>query len=406
MFLNHPLKDFKFIIGHMRFKDLPPNVRHTFYYDIKAGMLIGIFGGFLLPFITIVGRKIGASDFQIALLTAAPYLANAFALLWTEDLFGKGRVWYVVWPCVLGRGLLLAMFFITGPFYYTLLIFIYMFITAIPFPSYAFIMKTNYPDELRGRLMAYARVATAVFWTASSAAGGWVLERGTFNYRYIFPIAAVFGVLSALQFSSIKVRGEKRQKESFSGITRLSLPLKDSSFRKFLIAYTFFESGLLLALPVYPLVLVDQAHISNFATGIYGSAYSSMWLAGFFFWGHFLDRHTERWALVAVFLVACFVPVLYILSRDIFILGVAQGISGFVFAAIELTNYIVITRVARPKEVPYYMAANIALGGARGAIAPFIGTALLAARGADAVFYISLLLMGISLLLAWNMLKK
>ena len=73
-------------------KKLPLFVRHTFYYDLKAAILFGIFGGALLPFIAIVGRKIGATEFQIALLMAAPYIANTFALLWTEDVFGTGRV--------------------------------------------------------------------------------------------------------------------------------------------------------------------------------------------------------------------------------------------------------------------------------------------------------------------------
>ena len=115
-------------------KSLPLSVRHTFHYDLKAAMLFGVFGGAFLPFIAIVGRKIGATEFQIALLMAAPYIANTFALLWTEDIFGKGRVWYVVWPNVAGRAVLFAIFFVADPFDYTLIIFVYMLITAIPVP--------------------------------------------------------------------------------------------------------------------------------------------------------------------------------------------------------------------------------------------------------------------------------
>jgi hypothetical protein len=233
----------------MRFDELPPRVRHTYYYDLRAAVLIGVFGGLLLPFVSVVGRKIGATDFQIALLAAAPYLANLFALFWTEDLFGRGRVWYVVWPCVVGRGLLVAMFWVYTPSWYTALIFVYMFITAIPFPSYASIMKTNYPDELRGTLMSSVRGRTALFWIASSALAGVVLERSTWNYRYVFPLAAFFGVLAALQFRAIRVEREDKKKGSLSGIKGLAVPLKDRSFLKFLTVYTFFETGLLLALP-------------------------------------------------------------------------------------------------------------------------------------------------------------
>lgn len=378
------------IINRMRFKDLPLHARHTFYYDLRSGLLIGVFGGFLMPFIPIIGRKIGATDFQVALLTASPYIANTFTLLWTEDVFGKGRVWYVVWPGALGRLILLGMFYVTAPLWYTAVIFAYMIVTAIPFPSYASIMKTNYPDEHRGRLMAYVRVGIAVTWVAASALAGWVLEKDTYNYRYIFPAAAIFGALSALQFRSIRVRREKRERASFAGPGHLLRPLRDGAFLRFVTVYSLFEFGLLMALPVFPLVLVDEVGISNLATGVYGSVFSSMWLLGFFFWGRQLDAHPVKRVLVLIFAIAAATPLLYLFTRDVYALGLAQAAAGFTFAALELTNYVVITRIASEGEVARYTAANIAIGGIRGATAPFLGTALFAVAGGGAVFGISL----------------
>src|SRR3989338_6616004 len=205
-------------------KKLPLFVRHTFYYDLKAAILFGIFGGALLPFIAIVGRKIGATEFQIALLMAAPYIANTFALLWTEDVFGTGRVWYVVWPNVIGRAVLISMFFVIDPFAYTLVIFIYMLITAIPFPSYASVMKTNYPGRERGRLMSYIRVGTACSWIIASRVAGWVLEKGTENYHYRFSVASLFRILSALEVGNIRIRWETRKKEGLAAFSHITAP--------------------------------------------------------------------------------------------------------------------------------------------------------------------------------------
>ncbi|OGP33537.1 MAG: hypothetical protein A2X93_06720 [Deltaproteobacteria bacterium GWC2_56_8] len=393
------------IINRMRFKDLPAHVRHTFYYDLRSGLLIGVFGGLLMPFIPIIGRKIGASDFQVALLAASPYIANTFTLLWTEDVFGRGRVWYVVWPGVLGRLILLGMFYVTAPFWYTVVIFAYMIVTAIPFPSYASIMKTNYPDEHRGKLMAYVRVGIAVSWVAASALAGWVLEKDTYNFRYIFPVAAVFGALSALQFRSIRVRREKREREPFAGTSHLLRPLKDGAFLRFVTVYSLFEFGLLMALPVFPLVLVDEVGISNLATGVYGSIFSMMWLLGFFFWGRQLDAHPVKRVLVLIFAIASATPLLYLFTRDIYALGVAQATAGFTFAALELTNYVVITRIASEGEVARYTAANIAIGGIRGATAPFLGTALFAVAGGGAVFGVSLAMCVGALVLAPMMVR-
>lgn len=381
------------------------NTRRTFYYDMRSAMLFGIFGGLFFPFMAIVGRKIGATDVEIAITVAAPYVANTFALLWTEDVFGVGRVWYVVWPNAAGRALLTAMFFVASPLWYVALIFAYMLVTAPAFPSYASIMATNYPGSVRGRLMAVVRAAIALLWIAASAIGGWYLEKGTGNYRYLFPLAALFGVLSALQFSRIKVRREKRQRENFGSVSELVAPLFDARFRRFILVYSLFEFSFLLANPVYPLVLVDEVGISNWATGVYGSIFSGAWLAGFFFWGRFMDKHNLRRTLVAVFLVSCLMPLIYLISRSVFVLGFAQAGAGILFSAVELIGYVAITRMAGVRDVPRYMAAHVAIGGLRGAIAPFMGTKLYSSAGGGAVFGVSLALGVISVAFAWSFLK-
>lgn len=355
-------------------------------------MLAGVFGGCLFPFLAIIGRKIGATDLQVALIVSSPYVANAFALLWTEDILGKGRVWYVVWPAAAGRALLLAMFFVATPFWYTLLIYIYMIVTAVPFPSYASIMKTNYPDESRGRLMSYVRVGNAVIWIGASALAGAVLDADTWNFRYVFPFAAVFGVLSALQFGAVKVRGEKPGRERLTGIDHLTAPLRDRAFLRFILAYTLFELGVLIALPVYPLVLVDELNISNAAAGVYGSVYSGFWLLGFFLWGFTLDRLLIRKTMLIFFGAAALIPLIYFASRDIVILGAAQALAGLVFAASDLIGYVLITRLASPQDVPRYTAAHIALGALRGLIAPLAGTYIAGAMGAKTVFFAAFLL--------------
>lgn len=381
-----------------RIKTLPLRVRHTFYYDVKAAALFGIFGGSFLPFVAIVGRKIGATEFQISLLTAAPYIATAFAIFWTEDILGKGRVWYVVWPNVVGRAFLFSMLFVASPFAYTLVVFIYMIITAIPFPSYASVMKTNYPDEARGRLMSYVRVGSACFWIVASIITGWILEKNTYNYRYIFPVAAIFGILSALEFGRIKVRLEKKKKQRLEALSHLTAPLKNKPFLKFIIIYSIFEFGLLLWLPLYPLILVDKVHISNIATGIFGAIYSGMWLLGFFFWGRFIDRHTLSNSLKLFFIVTAFIPLIYLLTHNIWFLAIAQGIAGITFAAIELIGYVVITRMSHHRETPRYMAVYAVFGGVRGITAPFLGPVIMNNFSAEAAIALSLLLMAVAFL--------
>lgn len=381
-------------------RKLPLFVRHTFYHDLKAAMLFGIFGGAFLPFIAIVGRKIGATEFQIALLISAPYIANAISMFWTEDIFGRGRVWYVVWPNVIGRAVLFAMFFVKSPSHYTIIIFLYMLITAIAFPSYASVMKTNYPDRERGKLMGYIRIGTAFLWIPCSITAGWILEKGTENYHYIFPIAALFGILSAIEFGNIKVRREGKKKEDLAAFSHITAPFKNMPFRRFLVIYSIFEFGLMLSLPLYPLIQVDRAHIPNLVAGIFGTIFSGTWLIGFFFWGRFIDKHPLSSLLALLFLVSATVPLIYLLTYNLWLLSLAQGILGFISAAIELIGYVVITRMASQKETPRYMALHIVLGGIRGAIAPFLGPVIMNGIGTETAFGISTIFMVSALMLA------
>ena len=386
---------------------LSQTARQTFHHDLRSAILFGIFGGLVLPFVTIIGRKIGASEFQIALLTATPFIANIFSLFWTEDIFGKGRIWYVVWPGAIGRALILGMFFVSTPFSYTLLIFLYMAITAIPFPSYAYVMKANYPDSERGRLMSYVRLGNAGMWILASIIGGWVLEKGTGYYHYLFPMAAVFGVLSAFEFGRIRMECKDEEKpacennkEKAVTLSHLAAPFKNKVFRRFLASYSMFEFGLLLALPVYPLVLVDEVHISNIVAGVYGSIVAAFGLVGFFFWGRFIDRYTTKRTIPAVCLIAACIPLIYLSSRNLWILGTAHAFSGLTYAAMELIGYVVITRMSSNSEVPRYMAVHIAISGLRGSTAPFLGIAVMSAYGASSVFGLSLFLVLLGFLFA------
>ncbi len=368
---------------------IPFRARPTFFYDFKSALLFGTFGGLFIPFISIMGRKIGGTPFQIALLTAAPFIANLFSIFWAEDILGKGRVWYVVWMSAFGRACLLFMPFATTPPVYVLLIVLYFIVTAFALPAYASIMKTNYPTEYRGRLMGYVRVGSASAWIIASWIGGRVLEQASTNYRYLFPVAAIFGILSALEFGRIRVPLEKREMNNGIEWGELKKTLSNKEFLRFIIAFSAFEFGYLLSSPLFPLVLVDYSHISNQAAGIFGALFSGFYLLGFFYWGHFLDRHPKGLALSLTLLFTSAIPFMYLLSTNLWVLGIAQALTGFVAAAVELVAMIIITNITANHNVSRYMAVHITFSGIRGTIAPFLGTALMGLIGFKGVFGMS-----------------
>ena len=119
--------------------------------------------------------------------------------------------------------------------------------------------------------------------------------------------------------------------------------------------------------------------------------YSVMWLAGFFFWGRFIDRHTLSNSLRLFFAITAIIPFIYLTTYNIWFLAIAQAVAGITFAAIELIGYIVITRMSEHKETPRYMAVYVVFGGIRGATAPFLGTMLMKNFSAETAIAVSLM---------------
>jgi MFS family permease len=364
-----------------------------------AAMYYGIFGGLLIPFFPIIGRKIGASNIEIALLMAAPYLTSLMTFLLTEDIFGKGRMCYVVWFNIIGRSFLLLMFFIYSPGYYTLIILLFFFLSAFAIPSYAFVMKSNYPDEQRGRLMGYVRIGMAVLWIIASWAGGYILDKETGYYRYVFPAAALFGILSAWEFGKIRIRREVKAKiKAVPVLDIIKTPLMDRAFLRFIISYTVFEIGFLMVMPLYPIVMVDYLHISNFQTGVLGSVFSFFWLLGFFFWGWYMDKYSIKRVMTLFYLIAAILPFLYLLSFSLPSIAIAFAIAGVTVSAIEMISVNLITHMTQPHLVSRYSAIHITLSGVRGGIFPFVGIGLINIVGIKMVFLISTVLILIAII--------
>ncbi len=358
-----------------------------------AAMYYGIFGGLLIPFIPIIGRKIGASNIEMAFLMAAPYITSLMTFLLTEDIFGKGRMCYVVWFNVIGRSFLLLMLFIYSPGYYTLIILLFFFLSAFAIPSYTFVMKSNYPDEQRGRLMGYVRIGMAVLWIIASWIGGYILNKETGYYRYVFPAAALFGILSAWEFGKIRIRREVKAKtKAIPVLDIIKTPFSDRAFLRFIISYTVFEIGFLMAMPLYPIVMVDYLRITNLQTGALGSVFSFFWLIGFFFWGWYMDKYSIKRVMTLFYLIAAILPFLYLLSFSLPAIAIAFAVAGFAIAAIEMISVNLITHMTQPNLVSRYSAIHITLSGVRGGIFPFVGIGLINIVGIKMVFLISAML--------------
>src|SRR5262249_29257286 len=82
-----------------------PEIRKALRVDISATLLFTVFAGLTSPFIgLILRRELGATPFQLAVMSSAGGGCLLLSLLWARAFRGRPPLPYLVWPGFAGRG--------------------------------------------------------------------------------------------------------------------------------------------------------------------------------------------------------------------------------------------------------------------------------------------------------------
>lgn len=183
-------------------------LRSALTYPLAASLAEGAFTG------VVAAKYFNATQLLIAVITAAPMFGNIAALVWSDLARGRRKVPFVN---MLQAGVVLSI----GACALTVLlpppidgwIFAFLIIAARMLASgivtiRSGIWRVNYPKHLRGQIIArISIVATAVLTLTTLLAANW-LDKNPKAFVYLYPGAAVLGVVGIWQFSRIRVRRE------------------------------------------------------------------------------------------------------------------------------------------------------------------------------------------------------
>jgi len=356
--------------------------------------LAGIYTGAVFPFVNVIARDdLGASTGMLALIAAAPFLGNLMALFWARAMEGKKKLPFVKGSHLAARFCVLLTCLATGAWPFAIVISACQVIGTIATPAYAAVIKEVYPDDQRGRLLGYTRGAIVVGQILGTLSAGWLM--GYFGYQWVFPVAAVIGMLSALTFARIldepepeagpamPVGRQLRETAAFVWST-LGILKEDRAYRWFALSVFTYGFGNLMTVPIIPVVQVNQLHISKTELAIMSNVMQMVAVVGYFYWGRYVDRESPQRAVVVNILINVLVPLNYVFAASMpganaWLLLPAFIFSGVVLAGIDLSYFNALLTFAGPDNVSRYQALQSFLLGIRGSIAPFLGTALAAA---------------------------
>ena len=378
---------------------IPSFMREAYYYESLGAIAFAFFTGLAASFFPIIARKLGASSFQMALLSSAPFVGALFTLYWARlSSNAVSQIGFFVKVKLLARGVILFAFLAINPWIFILLVFLNSLLEQAGSPAYAGIMKKIYSDDYRGRAMGYVRMEMAIVAVFVSYLGGFLLDH--FSYRYIFPVGAIFGILSVAFFGRIRVQKnnakQKRKKRGILPKEILEVFKKDRPFALFQMIFFVRGFANLMIMPLFPIFLVDSLRISNTSMGKLVSLSSVFLIFSYLFWGHYIDKKGSCRSLAVSFFLASFIPLCYFFASTIWYIVPASVIAGFTLGAGELARIHFITNRTKSEDIPTYQGIDFTLMGLRGIIAPFLGVALMYWIGMKSVFIISFYLTIIS----------
>ncbi len=287
------------------------------YWDV---FWFGILAGSTLAFTAVYAARLGASGFQIGLLSAGPAIVNLVCTFpsgrWMEGrslikVSFRSAIWqrlgYVV---MIGLPWLVSpKAQVWGLIWITLVMSVAGTILAISFNA---LFAEVLPPDRRAQAVGRRNILLAISLTLSTFFSGQILDWVSFpqNYQVVFAIGAVTAMLSSHHIGRLRkpthievstplpVPALARQRSANKLASLIRLDLIQGPFGIFMLAYLAFYAFQYFPIPLFPLAYVDRLHMTDGMIGV-GTAlfYGSMMVASFRL-NYFSNRFGHRKLLI------------------------------------------------------------------------------------------------------------
>jgi MFS family permease len=288
------------------------------YWDV---FWFGILAGSTLAFQAVYAARLGASGFQIGLLSAGPAVVNLiFTLPSGRWLEGKSLVKVsfrsAIWQR-LGYVFLVAIpWLFTSPggqvwglIWTTLVMSVAGTVLAISFNA---MFAEVLPPEWRAHAVGRRNILLAISITGATLLSGQILDWVIFphNYQIVFLIGAAGAMLSSYHIGRVRKQDPIEKVANLEKVIQderittskkrslLRLDLLTGPFGIFMLSYLAFYAFQYFPVPLFPIVYVNSLHMTDGMIGL-GTAifYGAMMLASFRL-GYYSTRYGHRKVLL------------------------------------------------------------------------------------------------------------
>ncbi|WP_077247515.1 MFS transporter [Bacillus sp. FJAT-27225] len=379
----------------------PEIVKLNETYSIKNGIASTIALNLTANYFSLFAIGVlGASNYQIGLISSLPQFVGIFAMFIGSIALGRQaeKKRFTSYSTFFTRLFLLGMFFVIYvPVEYRSWIFV-LLVGFMNLPgsfatlSWQSLIGDLIPEHRRsGFFSERNRVLTIIGMIATFIIG---LTLQQFNkhdphpYQALFLIAFLVSLLEVYFLLKHKEAKGKGYKKPFSIKPDFSIFTYKPYFY-FLVCGLYFNFGWQMAWPLFSIYQISYAHADGFWISLLTVTNQLAQIISFNWWGRMADKHGNAKMLILVALGMSIAPVSFIASTNLVYITFANGLSGFFLSGTILLLFNQLLEVTKDENRSAYIANYNVLLSVIGFIAPQMGVFLLEATDIQLSMYIS-----------------
>lgn len=325
-------------------------VRKSLKYSIKDGVAFAATTGFGDNYINPFAVALGASAFQIGLLSAASQFFPSLAQLKVADLaerFGS-RKKVIVRFVFIHAIMLLPMAMIPYlPEYmrvYALIGFCTLYVSFASFagPAWGSLMANLVPERKRGAFFSMRGRLISLVTVASSFLAGYLLQffkkQALFGFTVIFLIAMISRYISWYFLCRMYEPPLEVKREHYFSTGEFLRRLNAGNFGRFVIFHSCFSFAVFIASPFFPVFMLRDLGFSYITYTIVTTSVPLASILAVSYWGRRADALGNRQIIWICSLVISVLPAMWLISRQVYFLIIIQILAGMFWAGFNLCS--------------------------------------------------------------------
>ncbi len=358
------------------------------------------------PFLPVFLTRLGATNFQVGLLTSMPGVTGLVLALFVGR-FLQTRRSIVPWYSR-SRLTVILCYALTGTL--TLLIAEkYVIISTLAIWAFATIPQTALAvafsvvmNAVAGPEGRYALLSRrwAIF-GVTGVVGTFIVTRlidlisFPLNYAVMFLVLSLGGFISFYFSSQIQLPDQvppplAKSASPLDGIRNYLVLLRaNPAFLSFSTKRFVYFSALVLSLPIMPLYLVREVHATDSQIGTINMAMTLVMLVGYYLWPRISRRRGGRFVLLATTLGMALYPALSAATHRVELIILYAGIAGLFQSGLDLVFFDELMKTVPPEYGATFVSLAQSMQYLSMILAPLLGTWLAGYIGLSGALWLS-----------------